>query len=589
LATILLLAAANTCFGQGATVLFPPLRGPNGANIAFAKLTFCTTPATFDSRGNCTNTVTVYKDVALTQTYSSSITTDGLGNFPPNTVNGVTQPTLWFPPAQNYCYAATGGGDNMMVSLACTPFSVSVAAGSSPSFATITTMSGPSTFGGSVTLGTNSLSAGAAVFGGSIVQNGGGSGAVDFRINRGFYSADDPANNLPMGHDVFLASRGPGDIYLAHLLATTSTTASLSTGVNSNVVVASSSAQCASPVNGQCVGTGAGAGIIVGRDTPNEENVATGNWSTVNATRMNITAARTHSGTTDIEQSGATVIQGPFIRFAQIAPEHFTNGGSPIRFVWSDNSTNSYWGFLGVRSTDPWPFNAFGFGLPLTGFSGSGSGLPFPLHADFIERNNTPSDCARLQSSSGRNNFNVCDASNLFGAPLVDATSGGPPATSGQLRLTNNHGISWRNHGNTADVSLSVTGSGDQLTYNGNSILLGTLANSSISNEGPAVLEIGDGGVNANGEIRSAKISATYNAEGTVQTAVHIVQDSCILGINCAVTLAGSAAFANASSYHCAATDATSTTAVRVNQTSGHAVTFTGTGTDVINFICVGN
>jgi hypothetical protein len=55
------------------------------------------------------------------------------------------------------------------------------------------------------------------------------------------------------------------------------------------------------------------------------------------------------------------------------------------------------------------------------------------------------------------------------------------------------------------------------------------------------------------------------------------------------VTLTGSAAFTSSSSYRCTANDATAANAVRVNQASGTSVTFTGTGTDVINFVCVGN
>lgn len=134
LAAILLLFASVCAFGQGATVLFPPLTGPNGTSIPFAKITFCTTPATFDSLGNCTNTVTVYQNITLTTPYSSAIQTDGLGNFPPNQV---TTTALWFPPAQNYCYTATGANINQPVAI-CTPFSVSVATGSSPTFAGLT-------------------------------------------------------------------------------------------------------------------------------------------------------------------------------------------------------------------------------------------------------------------------------------------------------------------------------------------------------------------------------------------------------------------------------------------------------------------
>jgi hypothetical protein len=85
-----------------------------------------------------------------------------------------------------------------------------------------------------------------------------------------------------------------------------------------------------------------------------------------------------------------------------------------------------------------------------------------------------------------------------------------------------------------------------------------------------------------------AATPTTYNAAGSQQTKTHIVEDTCTLGTNCSITLSGSAAFTGATTYHCTATDATAATSVRVNQTSGSAVAFTGTGTDAINFLCVG-
>ena len=70
---------------------------------------------------------------------------------------------------------------------------------------------------------------------------------------------------------------------------------------------------------------------------------------------------------------------------------------------------------------------------------------------------------------------------------------------------------------------------------------------------------------------------------------VHIVADLCTLGTDCAVTFAGIAAFSAATSYHCAATDQTAAAAVKVVNTSATVATFTGTGTDVLGYVCVGN
>lgn len=89
-----------------------------------------------------------------------------------------------------------------------------------------------------------------------------------------------------------------------------------------------------------------------------------------------------------------------------------------------------------------------------------------------------------------------------------------------------------------------------------------------------------------------ANLSATpttYNSIATQQTNTHIVVGACTLGTNCNLTLTGAAVFTGAGTYSCVGTDATAANPVRVNQTAGNAVTFTGTGTDIINFICIGN
>lgn len=79
-----------------------------------------------------------------------------------------------------------------------------------------------------------------------------------------------------------------------------------------------------------------------------------------------------------------------------------------------------------------------------------------------------------------------------------------------------------------------------------------------------------------------------YNAAGTQQTNAHAVFGTCTLGTNCAVTLTGSAAFTSSSSYYCSGTDQTAAAAVKVVNTSASVVTFTGTGTDVIAYVCIG-
>ena len=87
-----------------------------------------------------------------------------------------------------------------------------------------------------------------------------------------------------------------------------------------------------------------------------------------------------------------------------------------------------------------------------------------------------------------------------------------------------------------------------------------------------------------------AATPTTYNAAGTQQVNTHLVWGTCTLGTSCDITLAGSAVFTSNTSYDCWPRDATTpANAVTVTRTSGSALAFTGTGTDVVNYFCVGN
>ena len=81
-----------------------------------------------------------------------------------------------------------------------------------------------------------------------------------------------------------------------------------------------------------------------------------------------------------------------------------------------------------------------------------------------------------------------------------------------------------------------------------------------------------------------------YSATGTAVNAPHMVTGSVALSSGAAtITLSGSAVFASSSSYVCTANDTTAAVAVKVGQTSGTSITFTGTSTDTVQFSCVGN
>ena len=81
-----------------------------------------------------------------------------------------------------------------------------------------------------------------------------------------------------------------------------------------------------------------------------------------------------------------------------------------------------------------------------------------------------------------------------------------------------------------------------------------------------------------------------YGTAGTAINAPHKVIGSVALSSGSAtVTLSGSAVFTSSGSYVCTANDTTAANAVKVGQTSGTSITFTGTGSDTVQFACAGN
>ncbi|WP_186146006.1 transporter [Burkholderia gladioli] len=81
-----------------------------------------------------------------------------------------------------------------------------------------------------------------------------------------------------------------------------------------------------------------------------------------------------------------------------------------------------------------------------------------------------------------------------------------------------------------------------------------------------------------------------YSTAGAGASAPHMVKGSVALSGGAAtITLTGAAAFSSSSSYVCTAIDTTATNAVRVSQTSGTSFALSGTGTDSVQFLCIGN
>ena len=120
-----------------------------------------------------------------------------------------------------------------------------------------------------------------------------------------------------------------------------------------------------------------------------------------------------------------------------------------------------------------------------------------------------------------------------------------------------------------------------------------------IINNGPTLTFYSDNQATVTATINAATGNAAfnnlppvYNAAGTAQTGskLHLVEDQVTLAAGSAtVTLAGSSVFTSSSSYKCGASDQTNANAVKIAYTSGSQFSVTGTGSDVISFVCVGN
>lgn len=93
-----------------------------------------------------------------------------------------------------------------------------------------------------------------------------------------------------------------------------------------------------------------------------------------------------------------------------------------------------------------------------------------------------------------------------------------------------------------------------------------------------------------NNSAESALATPLYIGDGTKQLSPHIVHDTCAIGSTCApFTLGADAVFTNSTSYTCTAQDTTAAAATKIVQASGSQFTITGTGTDTVRFVCVGN
>ncbi|WP_302074307.1 hypothetical protein [Burkholderia glumae] len=100
----------------------------------------------------------------------------------------------------------------------------------------------------------------------------------------------------------------------------------------------------------------------------------------------------------------------------------------------------------------------------------------------------------------------------------------------------------------------------------------------------------GSAAVYGNLTVTGAGAMPLYSTAGAAANAPHMVKGTATLASGSAtVALSDAAAYTSSTSYACTATDTTAANAVRVSQTSGTSFALSGTGTDVVQFLCAGN
>jgi hypothetical protein len=232
-----------------------------------------------------------------------------------------------------------------------------------------------------------------------------------------YFGCTFPVTGAPGGLDCAYESNGAGDLVLGHnaqVNPATTTSTSLIIGSNNNIAVSSTAN----------FGNGGTGPLIVGRDTANEETVPSGNWAVVDATHMNITCTKTHSGTTDLMQLGMTVLDGGHgIIFQAHKPSQFTaTDFPPIR--WLDPVGIPFLftpGHTGVAF--PYGQILFADAADISGFSAN----TYRTAGNLNFRNASSSTAVKLKNSAGSVHANFQDQATgpfTFDNDLTPVTTG---------------------------------------------------------------------------------------------------------------------------------------------------------------------
>jgi hypothetical protein len=142
-------------------------------------------------------------------------------------------------------------------------------------------------------------------------------------------------DTFPMGHDLVLRSKGSADTYIEHLNIRCTTTTPLNVGVNTVTIssVTVGNVTRGSVLTGDAYLFSEYGALMVGRETADEEQVNAPNFSIINGSTLQITCTKAHTGTTDIEMIGSTLLTGwdLFVGSGLTKPQQNTAHDAPLR------------------------------------------------------------------------------------------------------------------------------------------------------------------------------------------------------------------------------------------------------------------
>jgi hypothetical protein len=279
-----------------------------------------------------------------------------------------------------------------------------------------------------------------------------------------FITSIDSDGTYPAGRDINIFPGGPAGFFLRRSTVDTTTTASLSVGANTNVLVGAvnnhnvdlGNVQAGTLLTLFAIGTAiAPQKIFVGRETANNEQLAynatvncptSGTWNIVDGTHLCMNTTKTHTGTTDIEQPPDPVrfdFTDLQLRSYQARPSQ--DGTTCLPMFWGDtNGLNEMTFPSDTTCAAPRNLPSFqtGFNI-LTAPTFSGSPTPTSWQAFVIGGPN-----------SSLTNIDQTGALRGFVGPFYGATSNN--GSFGVIRLQNGTFITERNLANGDDACISL-------------------------------------------------------------------------------------------------------------------------------------